>query len=56
MNCKTMFMNWKIQFGKLSIFPKSIYRSDAILLKIYFFLIDKPTKKFMWKGKEPRIL
>ena len=54
-----MFMNWKIQFGNLAIFPKPIYRFDAILLKIWvtiFFLINKPTKKFMWKGKEPRIL
>lgn len=40
--------------GEFAIFPKLIYRSSAILIKIpdyYFAEIDKLVLKFIWKQK-----
>lgn len=50
-------MNWKIQFDKLAIFPKSIYRFDAILLKIwvtvFFFKLISQLKNSCGKAENP---
>lgn len=46
----TVFMDWKTHEIKMPILPKSIYKTNAILIKIpakYFVYIDKFFQKCM---------
>lgn len=52
-----MSMDWSLNI-KITIFPKLIYRLNAISMRIPndFFIVDKPILKFTWDYKEPRVV
>jgi len=51
-----MLMDWRINIVKMTILPKSIYRFNAVLIKIprqFFIALERAIYQFIWYNKNP---
>jgi hypothetical protein len=54
-----VLMDWQVNILKTAILPKTIYRSNTILIKIpnqFFIVLERAICTFIWNNKKPRIM
>jgi hypothetical protein len=58
MEISPMLMDWQDQYSRMTILPNSIYKFNAILIKIptqLFNELERAICKFIWNNKKPRV-